>query len=206
MPNWCSNTITITGDSDNICRIKDMMDSIEDKSQSNVFQTLAGIPDHLTTSEYEKKWYETNIENWGTKWDVSYDDCYPQFSEDCIVLSPDTAWSPPIGFGRLLANLYQVDVELYYSEPGCDFCGKTTCGQDGSVVEDDYDYHEGLFVFDTEQFWLEMESQAEYYILEDEKTLEEFIEIFHYVDIDEITEFYNEQKKEYGQETESQNK
>jgi len=200
MPNWCSNTITITGNKENICRIKDMMDSIENKSESNLFQTLVGYPDHMTEGEYQEKWYDTNVTNWGTKWDVSYDDACPQFSEEVIVLSPDTAWSPPIGFGTILAKLYQVDVELFYTEPGCDFCGKTFCNKDGDVNEEDYEYQEGLFYFDQEQFWSEMESQAEYYIGEEEKSLEEFIQIFHYVDKEEITKYYNEQKENYGKE------
>lgn len=200
MPNWCSNTITITGDKENICRIKDMMDTIENKSESNLFQTLVGYPDHMTEGEYQEKWYDTNVTNWGTKWDVSYDDACPQFSEEVIVLSPDTAWSPPIGFGTILAKLYQVDVELFYTEPGCDFCGKTFCNKDGDVNEEDYEYQEGLFYFDQEQFWSEMESQAEYYIGEEEKSLEEFIQIFHYVDKEEITKYYNEQKENYGKE------
>lgn len=202
MPNWCANTITITGDKVNILRIKDMMDSIENKSESNLFQTLVGIPDYMTESEYQEKWYDTNVNNWGTKWDVSYDDACPQFSEEEIVLSPDTAWSPPIGFGAQLAQLYQVDVELYYTEPGCDFCGKTYCDSEGGISEEDYSYCEGLFVFDREYFWTEMESQAEYFILESEQTLEQFLETFPYVDKDELTEFYNEQKEYYGKEAE----
>ena len=200
MPNWCSNTITISGSKENICRIKDMMDTIENKSESNLFQTLVGYPDHMTEGEYQEKWYDTNVTNWGTKWDVSYDDSCPQFSEEEIVLSPDTAWSPPIGFGTILAKLYQVDVELFYTEPGCDFCGKTFCNKDGDVNEEDYSYQEGLFYFDREYFWTEMESQAEYYIGEEEKSLEEFIQIFHYVDKEEITQYYNEQKENYGKE------
>lgn len=202
MPNWCANTITITGDKVNILRIKDMMDSIENKSESNLFQTLVGIPDYMTESEYQEKWYDTNVNNWGTKWDVSYDDACPQFSEEEIVLSPDTAWSPPIGFGAQLAKLYQVDVELYYTEPGCDFCGKTYCDSEGGISEEDYSYCEGLFVFDREYFWTEMESQAEYFILESEQTLEQFLETFPYVDKEELTNFYNEQKEYYGNETE----
>ena len=200
MPNWCSNTITISGSKENICRIKDMMDTIENKSESNLFQTLVGYPDHMTEGEYQEKWYDTNVTNWGTKWDVSYDDSCPQFSEEEIVISPETAWSPPIGFGTILAKLYHVDVELYYTEPGCDFCGKTFCDKDGGVNEEDYSYLEGLFVFDQEYFWTEMESQAEYYIGEEEQTLDEFIAHFPYVDVEELTTFYNEQKENYGKE------
>jgi hypothetical protein len=200
MPNWCSNTITITGSKENIRRIKDMMESIENKSESNLFQTLVGYPDHMTEGEYQEKWYDTNVTNWGTKWDVSYDDSFPQYSDEEIVLSPDTAWSPPIGFGTILAKLYQVDVELYYTEPGCDFCGKTFCDKDGGVNEEDYNYLEGLFIFDQEYFWTEMESQAEYFIGDMEQTLEEFIANFPYVDVQELTDFYNEQKEHYGKE------
>ena len=91
-------------------------------------------------------------------------------------------------------------MELFYTEPGCDFCGKTFCNKDGDVNEEDYEYHEGLYYFDRDYFWDEMESQAEYYIAEEEKTLEEFVQIFHYVDKEEITKYYNEQKENYGKE------
>jgi hypothetical protein len=47
-----------------------------------------------------------------------------------------------------------------------------------------------------------MESQAEYFIAENEHTLEQFLETFPYVDKDELTEFYNEQKEYYGKEAE----
>ena len=47
-----------------------------------------------------------------------------------------------------------------------------------------------------------MESQAEYFILEDECTLEQFLEKFPYVDKDELTDYYNEQKEYYGKEAE----
>ena len=45
-----------------------------------------------------------------------------------------------------------------------------------------------------------MESQSEYFIGDMEQTLEEFIANFPYVDVQELTDFYNEQKEHYGKE------
>jgi hypothetical protein len=45
-----------------------------------------------------------------------------------------------------------------------------------------------------------MESKAEYCIGDEGQTLEEFIANFPYVDVQELTDFYNEQKEYYGKE------
>lgn len=40
-------------------------------------------------------WYDWNIENWGTKWDVSGDVEVIEDAKDCWNLSFQTAWAPP---------------------------------------------------------------------------------------------------------------
>jgi hypothetical protein len=194
MPNWCTNVITVSGSLEKISQIKDLIESIENKEEANLFQTLVGIPKHINKEDFIEKLYDINISFWGTKSDVSYNDAYPQFIDHTILLCPDTAWSPPVGFGLQLAKVYLVNVEMFYAEPGENFCGKTKCDKDGIISVEDYDYQKGLYIFDKDLFWSEIESEAEYLIFEAEKTLDEFIEVFHYVDKEEITTFYNEFK------------
>jgi hypothetical protein len=184
MPNWCSNEITISGD---VTRIVEALESIESKQENNVFKTLIDVPQ-------DEDWYNTNLKYFGTKWDVSYYECDPQEFDGGLVLMPNTAWSPPIEFGVNLAKKYGVEVEMYYHESGMDFCGKTSINSDGTYTEEDYGYMEGLYNFDADYFWVEIESYIEY-AKEDGQSVEEFLEDYDYLptyDKKELTKIYNE--------------
>jgi hypothetical protein len=73
MPNWCNNDIRIYGDEKTIKSITNVIKSSEGK----LFQTLIGLPDNMSESDYEKHWYDTNLNWFGTKWDIDVDtDCF----------------------------------------------------------------------------------------------------------------------------------
>jgi hypothetical protein len=188
MPNWCSNEITITGD---VTKIVQALESIENKEENNLFKTLIDIPQ----DEYEKDWYNTNLKWFGTKWDVSYEESDPQEIDDNgLVLTPNTAWSPPIEFCVNLAKKYGVEVDLYYYEAGMDFCGKAYINSDGTYSDEDYGYMEGLYHFESDYFWVEIEHCVEYAI-EDGQSVEEFLEDYKYLseeDNQELIKIYNE--------------
>ena len=188
MPNWCSNEITISGD---VTKIVQALESIENKEDRNLFKSLIDVPQ----DEYDNDWYNTNLKYFGTKWDVSYEECDPQeIDDECIVLTPSTAWAPPIEFGVNLAKKYGVEVDMYYHESGMDFCGKTYIKSDGTYIEEDYEYMEGLYHFDVDYFWMEIDMYIEY-AKEEEKSVEEFMEDYEYLseeDKQELIKMYNE--------------
>ena len=218
MPNWCSNTITITGDKKIISGITRLIESIkktEGEEPPGVFHTLIGRDSSITKEKYDNgDWYQSNIDRYGCKWDVSYDDCCFTFDEESISLHPDTAWSPPIEFCKLMVKEYKsIKVHIFYSEGGNDFCGQCDIylDEDGMVCceEEDYGYSEGLYHLDIDGFWGEVESMIESYIDEEDGSAEEFVtEHYTYVseeDKKEIIELYNEQKEIYAKESESNN-
>lgn len=194
MPNWCSNYITITGDKKSIQLLTRVLEDIpqEKRSESIIFETLIGREPEMSDTEYKSGgWYDANISWFGTKWDVSYNECQFQFTEDCIIMSPETAWSPPIGFGVRLHEKYGVNVELQYEEPGCDFCGRTTI-ENQSVVEEDFNFLEGKYILDNESFWYEVESDIEY-AMDSDTSVDEFLSRFDFVseeDLEEIRGMY----------------
>jgi len=207
MPNWCNNSIVIEGDKDKIKKIKDVLLSMDKTTTiTGIFETLVGRDENITEEEFQQGgWYNHNINRYGCKWDIGWDDSNVDTdSDDCITMSPNTAWSPPEGFCRLLAEQYGVNVTLEYSEPGCDFAGKLSVGPDGDYEEEQYDYLEGLYFIDEDYFWMEVQNNLEYEFDDDEpRPLEEWLEDFSYVsDIckKELTELYNE-VKEQQQET-----
>jgi hypothetical protein len=164
------------------------------REESNVFETLIGTEPEMSERDYNNGgWYNANI-GWfgtkigwfGTKWDVSYNDCQFQFTEDSIIMMPQTAWSPPVGFGVRLHEMYGVNVELQYEESGCDFCGKTTI-ENQNIVTEDYDFLEGKYRLDNESFWYEIESNIEY-ALDDDKSVDEFMTDFSFVDEEDFNE------------------
>jgi hypothetical protein len=184
MPNWCSNEITISGD---VTKIVKALESIENKQENNLFKTLIDVPD-------VKDWYNNNLQYFGTKWDVSHEECDPQEFDGGLLLTPNTAWSPPIEFCVNLAKKYGVEVDMLYYEAGMDFCGKTYINSDGTYTEEDYGYMEGLYHFEADYFWMEIEWYVENAI-EEGQSVEEFIEEYAYLpeqDKQELIKIYNE--------------
>jgi hypothetical protein len=207
MPNWCSNSIVIEGDKDKIKKIKDVLLSMDKTTtETGIFETLVGRDENITEEEFQKGgWYYHNINRYGCKWDIGWDDSNVDTdSDDCITMSPQTAWSPPEGFCRLLAEQYGVNVNLEYSEPGCDFAGRLFVTPTSELENETYGFLEGLYFIDEDYFWMEVQNNLEYEFDEDEpRPLEEWLEDFSYVsDIckQELTELYNE-VKEQQQET-----
>ena len=190
MPNWCSNTITITGTEKQIGLLTRIL---QDEPQKNpdeciVFKTLIGIEPDVSQEDYDNgQWYGSNTSYYGTKWDVDFNSCNFSFNETSIVMSPDTAWSPPINFGVVLHKMYGVDVEMFYAESGVNFCGKTIINEDG-VFEEDYNHDEGQYRFDEEYFWEGIIPSNIEYALDEEKSVDEFMEDYPYLDTEDHTE------------------
>jgi hypothetical protein len=122
MPNWCMNVATISHTEPR------MITLIKDAALSeNFFQTLRPRPE-----SQKENWYEWNLSNWGTKWDVSLENFVVEPSG--IRADFDTAWGPPIAFLEHLVEMGYV-VECFYYEPGMCFVG---CFRDG--FDDYYEY------------------------------------------------------------------
>jgi len=203
MPNWCSNSIVITGDKDKIKKIKDVLLSMDKTTtESGIFEALVGRDENITEEQYQNGgWYQHNIDRYGCKWDVSLENAVISTdSDDCITMSPETAWSPPKEFCILLAKQYGVDVTLEYSESGCNFAGRGVISPDGVGEEENYEYLEGLYFIDEDYFWMEVQSNLEYEFCEFEpRPLEDWLNDFEFVsdsDKQELTELYIKAKEE----------
>ena len=200
MPNWCNNNITISGDEGAIRTLTSVLKSLktsDEEQSSNVFRALIGIPSHMSEGDYKEKWYDTNIEWFGTKWDISYDEHAFIFTKDEITFSCETAWSPPIPFLQNLCEMYKVNAYLFYSEGGVGFAGETTFNWvhgELEVYDDECGYLEGIYKYSREEFWSEVEYRSDC-ILDEDQSLEDFLGEFEFVsdeDKVELTRIYNE--------------
>ena len=213
MPNWCYNHLTITGEKENLDRIKFRLEDIEKKDDSSpgVFMALVGRDHAIELNEYENGgWYDANINYWGCKWDVSYDESGVEYNGDSITMSFQSAWSPPINFMQHLGRLFNVECELYYEEPGCDFCGKSYFNNEDGLTEEDYTYDEGRFIFDKDNFFESCDGEIDYlFECGEDVTFESVKERFPFItgeeDLKTLEEIFNEVKENYGEEAESNN-
>lgn len=161
MANYCQNTITIKGD---IFTLKTILNIIEKESDTGLFERLIGTRAGITKKEYESNAYNINLEDWGCRSDVDIDFHY-ELSDGELKLFPDTPYSPPIPFCRTLCMSYNVDIHMFYYGMEDNFCGVTTLTKEGFINEEDYEYLDGLYVFDEmEYFWSEVESRIESFI------------------------------------------
>jgi hypothetical protein len=121
MPNWCNNTLKITGDPQQIKRLpwKDVNQSASSgTAQLKLFQSLLPCPDGLNGQEQ----YYWSVENWGVKWDCSVE--IVDFSGDFIELEFDTPWNAPHkGIGKIATMFPLLNFYMQSAESGCDWQG-----------------------------------------------------------------------------------
>jgi hypothetical protein len=133
MPNWCENRIKISGSTEKINKLW------EDVNSNGLLNALRPQPDNLFLENLDSEkrleldedgvpnWYDWRIENWGTKWEVNTQDLCVEDNGDGtsdIYGDFDSAWSPPIeAYIAFNEADNGCEVEGWYSEFGCDYCG-----------------------------------------------------------------------------------
>lgn len=131
IPNWCDNSVRLTHQD------KEKIDALEnvlkDQQDCEVFYHLRPRP-----VEEDENWYDWNCNNWGTKWDMTIID-FNREDDHTVWVSFETAWSPPIALYEFLTE-EGWEVEGYYHESGCAFCGKYT-NEDGDEFYE-YDFRD----------------------------------------------------------------
>lgn len=78
-----------------------------------------------STDAFDDRWYDWQINHWGTKWDIARDHVeWGDDDEDYFVIHFDTAWSPPEGICHRLRELFpDLSISWFYDEPGCEVAG-----------------------------------------------------------------------------------
>jgi hypothetical protein len=139
MPNWCNNGITLRHEDPAI--IERAAKALQ---EGTFLQEFIPCPKELIetvaqfgTNDHEKanrekygygSWYDFNVANWGTKWDVNSDNV-EIVDANTVTASFDSAWAPPVNAYEKLLDL-GFEVEAFYYEPGMQFVGKWADGID----------------------------------------------------------------------------
>ena len=204
MPNWCSNFIRITGDKDKIENIKRLIElSRNEDEYPGLFTTLVGIPEGMSPTDYQEKWWDANIEHWGTKWDINPHETSVGLYDEEITICQETAWSPPIPFCQKIAQMFDVEVYIQYEEPGVDFAGECNCFPDGTYDDKEYTYSEGLYKTNNEYFWEGHVPDQLCYINEEleenQNVVEKIKDYFHFCNEEDLKEIIKQNEEEYGE-------
>lgn len=139
MPNWCNNSVTITGNKEQIDKFEKFLN---EKNGKDWFDFFAECPEELKSVDSPNNgpsaekliekyghsdWYSWAVDNWGTKWNCDAQDW--NRDGDSISFWFDSAWSPPTNLYEKITN-DDYDVEAYYLEEGMQFVGKFSDGFD----------------------------------------------------------------------------
>ena len=117
MPNWCNNTLTVTGPES---AVEDFRAASTTDGDHLSFNRLVPVPqddDRLGTA----------TRRWGTKWDLEGSDEIVFDQPGAVGWRFNTAWSPPTEWLLAAAKQFpDVTFVLEYDEGGCDFAGRLT--------------------------------------------------------------------------------
>ena len=152
MPNWCDNNLYISHPDKEI-----MQKTLAAWNSGKFLSTLVPEPDYKTVKvkptfdsshitgkpapefvDPDQAWWDWRVQNWGTKWDIGWDD-----SRDKAELNGDhdmfvnfqSAWSPPLDAYATLVEM-GYSIRAYYFEGGCCFCGRWEDGIDEGYTLD----------------------------------------------------------------------
>lgn len=152
MPNWCSNSIEISGDKADVKALTDLLKTGQGTGLDfNLFIPYPekfAVADKITHEAFEKEkarakasnddinWdvipkdgynsggYEWCCSNWGTKWNAM--DALVDIDKHggAVTIEMDTAWSPPIPVIAKMAEMFpKLNISMLYEEAGMGFAG-----------------------------------------------------------------------------------
>jgi len=175
MPNWCGNTMTVTGEPDKVNKF------IKDFTKEG-FACIGDYPN--ISDENDDGWYEWRVENWSTKWNLNKDGIeILQDNPGIFSVFFYTAWRDPEEFIKKASIKYGVTIEDKFEEPGMGCYGYYKV-VNGVIVEEyiinDNDFKQSPEVL--EKVFGSIEQAYEYFnTLFEEDTSEEIKDIRKYL-------------------------
>ena len=191
MPNWCSNTLQISGNKEQLEMFK-QKSIIKSGMDVDIFVMDGCVPmpkelaicEGLTPEQIVERrlkygydnWYDWCFENWGSKWDAH--ESYITEEENDLTIEFDTAWSPAIPYIKQVAKMYpDLIFDLYFMETGEWFAGRVTAKNE-DVIEQ---YGEPMQVDDDGKEVIYDEEKDMYLIVGTEEYTEDTHEINPFV-------------------------
>lgn len=137
MPNWCQNKLLVWGS--DLQTFRDWLGEDVELTLAKINPTparlmLAQAPFNGTEEEsaalVEKygydNWYDWNVFNWGTKWDIEAEYDEMSSNQHMMFFSFPSAWSPPTIAIKRLSQMFSLNAQIVYFEEGNGFAGYET--------------------------------------------------------------------------------
>jgi hypothetical protein len=202
MPNWCSNTLTLTHeDPAMIARAKEafacgqflqefvpvpkaLSDTVagSHSDEDAQAQLLAQTENNIKNHGYGN-WYDFCVNEWGTKWDVGNGSGINSCTDTELIVYFDSAWSPPIAAYEKLLDLGFTVYATYY-EPGSCFAG---------IFEDGLDDYYDLSGMDSGDVQQQLPTE-----LDDAFGISESMAEYEAENEDEVTAWYKDGVEQCG--------
>lgn len=173
MPNWCDNSLTVTGPRERVLAFDKALQGRADKDESDSsegqrrFSSLLPVPEEVEKAgDYpppssNEPWnspkygYGWRILNWGTKWDAHIELTGIANQGDGLATAYyvfQTAWSPPEPWLIKVAQDWpDLRFTLFYYEPGQFFAGEVYA-EGGEIVSCYYEETEKVKAIASECF------------------------------------------------------
>lgn len=146
MPNWCENTLTVTGSQDQVDTFVRRAEGahahyVDETGRADhngrlwplSFHALVPVPDDVLQAGYVDAGYTWQREHYGTKWEP--EEIQLERGDGVAVYTFLTAWSPPIPWLETVAGKFpDLKLRLTYDEPGMGIFGEVAYA-DGKPVE-----------------------------------------------------------------------
>jgi hypothetical protein len=156
MPNWCSNTVSVSGDAADISEFKNWLGEGKglltkiNPTPKQLTETVSGFhgdPEKQKALEAQEKinleqfgfknWYDWNIGNWGTKWDLDVDIDDFNTTDTEVLFSFESAWSPPqLAISALATKFNKLTIRHSFFEEGVGFVGYDLYENGEATVEE----------------------------------------------------------------------
>lgn len=134
MPNWSSNALIVksNGSKESERELDEFLAKVH--STKDLADRDIGLFSVFYPLPVGMDWYEWQSDNWGTKWDVGYNDITFVTENH---MSFETAWAPPIKWLLVVSEQYpRLTFDIAYSEQGMAFAGVTTI-ENGLVLSEE---------------------------------------------------------------------
>jgi hypothetical protein len=156
MPNWCNNSLKVSGKDDAVAKF--MAEVQRDETYSDgkkghlpfSFEKILPTPEALNNEEWQrsetvaeenkkkygyKGWYDFHIAKWGTKWELSCE-TEVEVGKGKVTYTFQTAWAPPTRIIAEAAKLYpDLKFEMKFCEQGMEYAGVFTAKGDEAKEE-----------------------------------------------------------------------
>lgn len=157
MPNWCMNTMTVSGDPEKVAEFVEQHKGVALGNEGEPigeealdFNAVVPMPEHLKhtkapSDDGSETWYDWAIKHWDTKWGACNAHCDHRKNDKEVIYYFDTAWSPPIAWFEKVIEAYpDLDFQLEWEECGMGFAGQLagTKGIVGGIEEWDIVWNE----------------------------------------------------------------